>query len=319
MSVCMYKLRPIVNHDDPLPVPSHNMYNMKPVQQTAGAQGQEKTSTSVATVRLADLSGRVQELIQGSKGDMAALEGRQEDILKKLSKLRIDIEELRAILRQPSQVTVGSLSTPSNVTCPPCPEIGDSPDIVLNANPAYPPFSVLGLVRVWHASCPIQLSNHTHSSVKEGPSSAHTFVNNVTGVPKLKITLIWKEVAETELVTNPVKHITVQGETNVLRFLSRVGPSNYAYESSSNLSQITLLDEVLDNCQRLARSKNVKEKQAIIRTFNASLGKNEWMCGQPTLSIIDTAVWSVLKQQGSSASLTQTLTKWMERCDAVLL
>ncbi|XP_026282620.1 aminoacyl tRNA synthase complex-interacting multifunctional protein 2 isoform X2 [Frankliniella occidentalis] len=304
MSVCMFKLRPIVNHDEPLPVPSHNMYTMKPVQEAARTQGQDKAPSSAAT---------------GSKGDMAALEGRQEDILKKLSKLRIDIEELRAILRQPSQVTASSLSTSSNVKCPPCPELGESRDIVVYASPKNPPYSLLGLARVWRASCPIQISNHTHSSVKEAPSAALTFVNEVTGVPNLKIILIWKEVPETELVINPIRHIAVRGETNILRFLSRVGPTDYAYEANSNLSQVALLDEVLDNCQRLARSKTVKEKQAIVRTFNASLGKSEWMCGQPKLSIIDTAVWSVLKQQGPSAALTQTLTKWMERCDSMLL
>lgn len=52
---------------------------------------------------------------------MASLEGRQEDILKKLAKLKIDIEDLRIILRQPSQVTAASIT--SGGTCPPCPEV----------------------------------------------------------------------------------------------------------------------------------------------------------------------------------------------------
>lgn len=54
---------------------------------------------------------------------MASLEGRQEDILKKLAKLKTDIEELRIILRQPNQVTAASVSTSSSATCPPCPEV----------------------------------------------------------------------------------------------------------------------------------------------------------------------------------------------------
>lgn len=59
--------------------------------------------------------------------------------------------------------------------------------------------------------------------------------------------------------------------------------------------------------------------QAIIRTFNASLGKSDWMSGSSSISIVDIAVWSVLKQQTPSAALTQALGKWMERCDSLLL
>ena len=54
---------------------------------------------------------------------MASLEGRQEDILKKLAKLKTDIEELRVILRQPSQVSAASSSTLSSATCTPGPEV----------------------------------------------------------------------------------------------------------------------------------------------------------------------------------------------------
>lgn len=57
MSVCMYKLRPIVSHDETLPPPSHNMYTMKLVQ---GNEGHPRS----ATVRLADITDRVQELTQ---------------------------------------------------------------------------------------------------------------------------------------------------------------------------------------------------------------------------------------------------------------
>lgn len=294
----MYKLRPIVSHDETLPVPSHNMYRIKPIQEVAGqAQGHSGAAT-------------------GSKGDMASLEGRQEDILKKLAKLKNDIEDLRIILRQPSQVTAASISSAG--TCPPCPELGDSRDIVVYASPEFPPYSILGLARLWGASCPLELTNHTHSSVKEAPSCAGSFCNSVSGTPHLRITLVWKNVgAETELVINPVKYISVRGETNILRFLSRVGPSNLAYENTSDLIQITQLDEVLDNCQRLARSRTVKEKQAIVRGFNASLGKSDWMSGQSKVSIVDLAVWSVVKQLGSAAALTQTMTKWLERCDKI--
>ncbi|KAJ1520258.1 hypothetical protein ONE63_004463 [Megalurothrips usitatus] len=299
MSTCMYKLRPLVRDDDPLPAPTHDMYRMKPVQ---GGSGPAPTRAAPT----------------GSKGDMAVLEGRQEDILRKLSKLRIDIEELRSILRQPSQVKTPPLST-GTVTCPPCPELGENRDIVLYASPEHPPYSILALARIWGASCPIQLTNHTHSSVQEAPAAAQTFCHSVTGAPRFNVTLVWKQVgAETELVINPFKFTTVRGETNILRFLSRVGPSNFAYESGSDLSRVAQFDEVLDNCQRLARSHTVKEKQAIIRTFNASLGKSEWIFG-PQLSIADIAVWSVLKQQEPAAALTQTLSKWMERCNSMLL
>lgn len=301
MSACMYKLRPIVNHDAPLPPPSHNMYRMKPAQ---GGEGIANNASGPT----------------GSKGNMTALEGRQEDILKKLSKLKTDIEELRVILRQPSPNSAASVPTSTSTACPPCPELGESQDIVIFASPAHPPYSILGLTHLWAGSCPIQLSNHTHSSVKEAPANAQVFRNDVTGVPHMQVTLVWKEVGpETELVINPIKCTTVRGETNILRFLSRVGPANFSYENNPNLNCVAQLDEVLDNCQRLARARTAKEKQAIVRTFNASLGKSEWLCGQPKLSVVDIAVWSVLKQLGPSATLTQTLSKWMECCDILLL
>lgn len=295
--MCMYKLRPLVSHDEPLPAPSHNMYRMKPADQALGASGMPTVST----------------------GNMAVLEERQEEILKKLAKLKIDIGELRAILRQPSPTTVPS-SSAVNASCVPCPALGESYDAVIYASPEHPPFSILGLAHLWGEACPMLLTSHTHSSVKEPPASANIFSNTVFGTPCLRVTLVWKDVgAETELVINPVRHTTIRGEANILRFLSRVGPRNLSYENGSDLNSITLLDEVLDNCQRLARTRTVKEKQALIRTLNASLGKSEWMCGQPSISVVDIAVWSVIKQSGQLASLTQALAKWMERCDAMLL
>lgn len=50
------------------------------------------------------------------------LEERQDEILKKLAKLKIDIEELRAVLRQPSQGASVTASS-SDACCPPCPEV----------------------------------------------------------------------------------------------------------------------------------------------------------------------------------------------------
>ena len=68
----------------------------------------------------------------------------------------------------------------------------------------------------------------------------------------------------TELTVSPLKHVTIRGETNILRFLSRVGPYNLSYENDSNLVQVTKVDELLDVCETLVSAGSNKEKQVCI-------------------------------------------------------
>lgn len=65
-----------------------------------------------------------------------------------------------------------------------------------------------------------------------------------------------------ELIISPLKIVTISGEANIVRFLSRMGPSEHNYEI---LNDVNRIDEVLDHCLILMNSKLVKDRQAIFK------------------------------------------------------
>lgn len=71
-------------------------------------------------------------------------------------------------------------------------------DIVINANPDYPPYSLLGLNKVWGESLNLKITNFIHSSVVNIPINdilSYFSSKNVEfsdNVPNLNVTIIWK-------------------------------------------------------------------------------------------------------------------------------
>lgn len=67
-------------------------------------------------------------------------------------------------------------------------------DIVINVNPNNPPYSLLGLSKLW-TDLPISVTIHTHSSIVTLPKELSKFqvLEKIPRTPKfINVTLVWK-------------------------------------------------------------------------------------------------------------------------------
>lgn len=117
------------------------------------------------------------------------------------------------------------------------------------------------------------------------------------------------------MVVSPLKHVPICGESNILRYFSRLGPTEFNYEFTEDPTVPTKIDSLLDVCYQLARSRTIKEKQSLIRYINGQLGKAAFLTGS-SCSLADIAVWSVLLQKNctTNSDLTVNLLKWFQNC-----
>jgi hypothetical protein len=117
-----------------------------------------------------------------------------------------------------------------------------------------------------------------------------------------------------------MKHVTIKGEVNILRYLSRLGPPKFNYELDNDPVTSARLDDVLDICYSLARCSSVKEQQPFIRALNNYLGKSQFMAGGDRISVADVAVWSVLRQIDvePQRDLSYGMNKWLHDCSHLL-
>lgn len=172
-------------------------------------------------------------------------------------------------------------------------------DIVIHANPTKVPFSLLGLQTLWANRLNFVIDSYTHSSVKEPSPETQQFVKRVSAfkpnpaVPTLRLSLIWKETSSTDLVCAPGTFIPISGEANVLRYLIRVGPSEFGYGGSiqANLE----IDALFDIINELLLATGKDYRSSILKRLSQRLNTQTAFGGSAT-NISDLAVFSTLKQ-----------------------
>lgn len=171
----------------------------------------------------------------------------------------------------------------------------------------------------------MNIATCTHSSCVQLPGAAAEFnkqiVANANSVeqqlPQLKVLLIWKDTTDTvEMVGSNL--FVISGEVNILRYLHRIGPNEFAYDMLS-LAESVQTDAILDLCAQLAVHKqNKKEVDTIVKALVKRLEGKQFFGGggaQPTLS--DIAVDSNLKHL-PVAQVPKQLTAWQSRVNAIL-
>ncbi|XP_046998909.1 probable aminoacyl tRNA synthase complex-interacting multifunctional protein 2 isoform X1 [Schistocerca americana] len=312
----MYRMKPVLCFTDEIELPQC-MYKMKNIQETFHANHEDASPTCPKPT---SISEQVKKLLKCPLPEVAALENRQEAILKQLNQLKEQMTALRKELRQ-------SVPKPINETQHHTFEAGLQDrlqDIVVNVSPQHPPYSLIALARLWNAKVNLRLSCHVHSTVVNAPKNeCFSNMDNQTGtenVPELTIFIVWKNVgAETEMVISPISQSTVRGEPNILRYLCRVGPVEYNYEQSENLFDQTKIDEILDSCYHIARCRTKKERLQGIFTITSELGKSDYLLGKTSPSVADIAFWSVLKQvdQTTCKDLASNVVTWFQRCSEI--
>uniref|UniRef100_A0A8C5W760 Aminoacyl tRNA synthase complex-interacting multifunctional protein 2 n=1 Tax=Microcebus murinus TaxID=30608 RepID=A0A8C5W760_MICMU len=193
-------------------------------------------------------------------------------------------------------------------------DYGALKDIVINANPASPPLSLLVLHRLLCDHYRVLSTVHTHSSVKSVPENLlKCFGEQTRKQPRheyqLGFTLIWKNVPKTQMKFSIQTMCPIEGEGNIARFLFSL------FGQKHNAVNATLIDSWVDIAIFQLKEGSSKEKAAVFRSMNSALGKSPWLAGNE-LTVADIVLWSVLQQTGGgSATVPANVQRWMRSCE----
>ncbi|XP_063972781.1 probable aminoacyl tRNA synthase complex-interacting multifunctional protein 2 isoform X2 [Diachasmimorpha longicaudata] len=279
----MYKLRPIIRHGDVLDRSSECMYEMKNIHRNGHTRQDCRIVSNVTE--------------QSPLPEVKALETRQEKILVQLAELKEQVLNLCDVLKK-------------NEKASGLPKVKREPlniDLVLNVNPESPSYSLLALGKLW-SDVDFRIEPFTHSSVK-GRIPPGFERRRGCGDTIVNISLIWKQVNNTEIVLSGLHGYNILGEVNLLRYLAR-RLDNY---DSLSPEEIMKIDRILDLSHQLAYEKSPKKKMTIIGLLEKDFGASLWFSGQKSPGIADAAVWSALKQS-SLVSTPSNLCQWFSKC-----
>ncbi|XP_018422331.1 PREDICTED: aminoacyl tRNA synthase complex-interacting multifunctional protein 2 isoform X1 [Nanorana parkeri] len=255
---------------------------------------------------------------------LQALESRQEDILKRLYELKAAVDGLSKMIQTPDADLDVTDIIQADTTAGPVPQTADLDailgkdygalrDIVINANPALPPLSLLILHSLLCDRYQVLSAVHTHSSVTNIPEPLlKCFGDQVNKKYRqeyqLGFTLIWKDVPKPQMKFSIQNMCPIEGEGNIARFLfSLLG-------NSFNAVTATLIDSWVDTAIFQLKEGSSKEKAAVLRAMNSALGKSPWLVGNE-LTIADIVSWCAIQQSGSSTAIPANVEKWMKSCE----
>lgn len=110
------------------------------------------------------------------------------------------------------------------------------------------------------------------------------------------------------MVSSLSKYSPICGEANIVRYLSRVGPKEYSYDT--DVHQSNQDDIILDVCYTLSKKLSQKDRQSYLQQLNKRLANQQYF--NEDLSVVDVAVSSILKQL-QLKELPGNLSSWMSR------
>ncbi|KAM9210513.1 aminoacyl tRNA synthase complex-interacting multifunctional protein 2 isoform 1-T1 [Dugong dugon] len=263
--------------------------------------------------------------VQGESDlSLQALESRQDDILKCLYELKAAVDGLSKMIQtpdadldvtniiqaEPTALTTSALDLNSVLGK----DYGALKDIVINANPAEPPLSLLVLHRLLCDHYRVLSTVHTHSSVKSVPENLLKCFGEQTKKQsrheyQLGFTLIWKNVPKTQMKFSIQTMCPIEGEGNIARFLFSL------FGQKHNAVNLTLIDSWVDIAIFQLKEGSSKEKATVLRSMNSALGKSPWLVGNE-LTVADVVLWSVLQQTGgANGTVPANVQKWMKSCE----
>ncbi|RZC39907.1 aminoacyl tRNA synthase complex-interacting multifunctional protein 2 [Asbolus verrucosus] len=305
----MYRTKQVVRHDFKVELPDC-MYKLKNIHASRNGMVEQRTTDHISspTKKLDIFDQNNQNIVE-----MAALEVRQEQILQQLADLKKQMDSIRNNLNIAQSGPVPTTIIKPSLGQPP----QNLPDIIINASPTHPPYSLELIQKLWKNYVFLSVKSYIHSSLSALNNDAAQLTNileNFTpeaGVPKVNVRLIWKDVeANIELI---LSHTPIQGEVNILRYLSRMSSNNLNYETYPNLHEI---DALLDVSYGIVKARTKTERASLLQTLNKSLGKCQWLAGRNEISVADLAAYSAIKQVTASSEVNVNLGKWLQRCAA---
>ncbi|XP_004599350.1 aminoacyl tRNA synthase complex-interacting multifunctional protein 2 isoform X1 [Ochotona princeps] len=262
--------------------------------------------------------------VQESDPSLHALESRQDDILKRLYELKAAVDGLSKMIQtpdadmdvthiiqadEPAALTATTLDLNSVLGK----DYGALKDIVINANPASPPLSLLVLHRLLCDHYKVLSTVHTHSSVKNVPENllrcfGEQAKKQARHEHQLGFTLIWKNVPKTQMKFSVQSMCPIEGEGNIARFLSSLLGQKHSAVTS------TLIDSWVDIATFQLSEGSPKERAAVFRAMNSALTRSPWLVGSE-LSVADVVLWAALRQSGSCCAAPASVQRWLSSCD----
>nr|XP_051694935.1 aminoacyl tRNA synthase complex-interacting multifunctional protein 2 isoform X1 [Oryctolagus cuniculus] len=259
-----------------------------------------------------------------SDPSLRALESRQDDILQRLYELKAAVDGLSKLIQTPDAdldvTNIIQADEPTALTATALDlnsvlgkDYGALKDIVINANPASPPLSLLVLHRLLCDHYKVLSTVHTHSSVRNVPENLlKCFGEQTRKQPRhehqLGFTLIWKNVPKTQMKFSVQTMCPIEGEGNIARFLFSL------FGQKHDAVNLTLIDSWVDIATFQLKEGSSKEKAAVFRAMNSALGKSPWLVGSE-LSVADVVLWAVLRQSGGCSAAPANVQRWMSSCD----
>lgn len=128
---------------------------------------------------------------------MSVLEVRQQDILKQLAALKKQMQSLKADLK--SSGTNTRQSPVKTVVASAPVDVNNLPDVVINASPDFPPYSLRILQQLWKDKLNLKVQTHLHSSVARVSEGVALLAEELEKfetrgkLPVLNVRLIWKD------------------------------------------------------------------------------------------------------------------------------
>ncbi|XP_064545296.1 probable aminoacyl tRNA synthase complex-interacting multifunctional protein 2 isoform X1 [Drosophila montana] len=312
LPTCMYELRNVSLSAGATPGPAAHQI------QCSGAAEVESNITKSGTCALdLDILGRqIQHLLKNQ--DTTAVLERQEKVLKQLEELKAQLGQIRSSLGvRVCGKTIQHTTAYQNGGLKEVP----LQDVVVNGHPNFIPYALLALKNAWRDLYTIDVKTFTHSTMADIGPAAREFEANLAKVsvnsalPKINVTLIWKNCEHTEMISSPTMYVPIYGEVNIIRYLGRVGPTEYRYENSPLCNEI---DAVLDICYQLLRCTTHKSQVAMVRLLDKRLQQQQYFGGDQ-MSVADIGVYSSLIRMPAitDKDLTPSLLAWRKRAKII--
>lgn len=258
-----------------------------------------------------------------------ALEARQDEIMRKLYELKAAVEGLAKTVTTPDadlDLTVSSSlssQSPSSTAFKGTADLesllgkdlGALRDIVINANPAEPPLSLFVLHGLLCQRYRVLSSVHVHSSVASvppqllsclGPRHADSYARQRF---QLGFTLIWKNVPKLQMKFSVKNMCPIEGEANVARFLFKLFS---LYPSDAALA--TQVDNWVDTAFFQLAEGGAKERAAVLRALNSTLGRSLWVAGSD-FSLADIVCFCCMQKNGLASSAPANVQRWLKSCE----
>ncbi|XP_036446196.1 aminoacyl tRNA synthase complex-interacting multifunctional protein 2 isoform X1 [Colossoma macropomum] len=255
---------------------------------------------------------------------LKVLEARQDEIMRKLYELKAAVDGLAKTVTTPdadldattlSQSPAAAAFTgTADLDTLLGKDLGALRDIVINANPASPPLSLLVLHGLLCQRYRVLSSVHVHSSVSSvppqllsclGPRHTESYTRHCF---QLGFTLIWKDVPKLQMKFNTQSMCPIEGEANVARFLFRLLAAD-----PQDAVTATQVDSWVDTAMFQLAEGGSKERAAVLRSLNSALGCSPWLLGQE-LTLADIVCACCLLRAGQAASAPANVQRWLQSC-----